>query len=149
MNDGKEFFKTLVLVLKDSSQENRKDELDRITREMKEDVARNIDNIIEHVERLRPAAESANYAQTILLYDEIVDDMQRLMESLEDTFTKIFEELNQIIDDLWQAISSENEAQVHQTRVRFQILLNSYTAQWNDVLTNANQKLVDFERKTN
>jgi mevalonate kinase len=100
MNDGKEFFKTLVLVLKDSSQENRKDELDRITREMKEDVARNIDNIIEHVERLRPAAESANYAQTILLYDEIVDDMQRLMESLEDTFTKIFEELNQIIDDL-------------------------------------------------
>jgi hypothetical protein len=147
LSDTKAYFKSLILRLRTAmTREECQAELCRITEDMKADVSVNIDRIIQQVIQMRPEEGSANYEKNSRLYDSILDQIIKMMEDLEETFTGIFTQFNANIDELWLAISNDKEDQLHDAQEQFRIILDRYKRQWADALQRANQTISNFEK---
>ncbi|CAF1082766.1 unnamed protein product [Adineta steineri] len=148
LSDSKQYFKSLVLRLKTKrTTEECQVELHRIVGDMKTDVSTNIDALIQHVVEMRPAPGSPNYEQTSRLYDLILDQVMKMMEDLEKTFTGIFGEFSANMERLWKAISNDREEDLNVAQENFRTILEKYSVQWNQAFQHANQTVHDFEKQ--
>ena len=120
-------------------------ELHRITDDLKADVSSSIDNIVDHVIRARPEWPSPNYEETSILYDQLVDEVQLLLEELNETFKEIFDNFNDAMHRVWQAITSGDEREREAAQYRFVSILTHYTGHWDREFENATRIVKAFE----